>query len=83
LPNGVIYELKKLYVDTASAFFPYSWAGIMQVPGPEHILFGTDDPYVRVAETDEGLAALKLYGTLRAAVDRENALALFPRLKKA
>jgi hypothetical protein len=55
----------------------------MQVPGPEHILFGTDDPYARVAETDEGLAALKLYGTLRAAVDRENALALFPRLKKA
>ena len=83
LPNGVIYELKKLYVDTASAFFPYSWAGITQLPGPERILFGTDDPYVSVAETDEGLAALKLQGTLRAAVDRENALALFPRLKKA
>jgi 6-methylsalicylate decarboxylase len=83
LPNGAIYELKKLYVDTASAFFPYSWAGIMQMPGPGHILFGTDDPYVKVVETDEGLAALKLSGKLRAAVDRANALALFPRLKKA
>jgi len=83
LPKGPIYELQRLYVDTASAFFPSSWAGVMALSGPRHILFGTDDPYVKVVETDEGLAALKLDAKLRAAIDRENALPLFPRLRKA
>jgi len=82
-PKGPIYELKKVYVDTASVYFPWSWAGVNALSGPHHILFGTDDPYVKVAETDEGLAALKLDAKLRAAIDRENALPLFPRLRKA
>ena len=83
LPNGPIAELRKIYVDTASAYFPYSWAGMMQLSGPRHILFGTDDPYIKVVEVDEGMAALKLDAKLRALIDRENALPLFPRLKKA
>ena len=82
MPNGPIYELKRLYVDTASAYFPYSWAGMMQLFGPRKILFGTDDPYIKVAQVDAGLAALELGKALRAAVDRENALPLFPRLRR-
>lgn len=83
LPNGPMAELKKLYVDTASAYFPSSWAGMMQLSGARKILFGTDDPYIRIAEVDEGIGALKLNATLRPLIDRENALPLFPRLKKA
>ena len=83
LPHGPIYELQKLYVDTASAYFPYSWAGMMALNGPHKILFGTDDPYIKVAEVDKGMAALNLPLALRKAVDRENALPLFPRLKSA
>lgn len=83
LPDGPMAELKKLYVDTASAFFPSSWAGMMALSGPRKILFGTDDPYIKVAEVDEGIGALKLNAKLRAFVDRENALPLFPRLRKA
>ncbi len=82
-PKGAMYEFKKLYVDTASSYFPTSMAGMMALSGGSHILFGTDDPYIRVAETDEGMRALHLDPKLRAAIDRENALPLFPRLKKA
>jgi predicted TIM-barrel fold metal-dependent hydrolase len=83
LPHGPIYELQRLYVDTASAYFPYAWAGMMALNGPHRILFGTDDPYIKVADVDQGLAALHLPLALRKAVDRENALPLFPRLKSA
>jgi 6-methylsalicylate decarboxylase len=81
-PKGPIYELKKIYVDTASAFFPWSWAGVVALSGPKHILFGTDDPYVKIPEVDAGLAELHLPLALRVAVDRENALPLFPRFNK-
>lgn len=82
LPKGPMYELQKLYVDTASAFFPSSFAGMMKLSGSRRILFGTDDPYIKVVEVDEGLGELKLNAALRAAIDRDNALPLFPRLKK-
>ena len=32
-PKGPIYELQKVYVDTASAFFPWSWAGVAACRG--------------------------------------------------
>ncbi|HEY3916290.1 MAG TPA: amidohydrolase family protein [Stellaceae bacterium] len=80
-PKGPIYELKKVYVDTASVYFPWSWAGVNALSGPHHILFGTDDPYIKIADVDAGLAALHLPQALRAAVDRENALPLFPRFR--
>jgi predicted TIM-barrel fold metal-dependent hydrolase len=56
---------------------------MMALSGPRKILFGTDDPYIKVADVDEGIGALKLNAKLRAFVDRENALPLFPRLRKA
>lgn len=81
-PKGPIYELKKVYVDTASVYFPWSWAGVNALSGPHHILFGTDDPYIKIKDVDAGLAALHLDPSLRRRVDRDNALPLFPRLNK-
>lgn len=82
-PKGPIYELKKVYVDTASVYFPWSWAGVNALSGPHHILFGTDDPYVKIKDVDAGMRALHLDPALRARVDRGNALPLFPRFDKA
>jgi 6-methylsalicylate decarboxylase len=82
IPHGVMYEFKKLYVDTASSYFPTSWPGMMAVSGPDHILFGTDDPYIKVVDTVTGLGKLHLPPKLHAKVDRENALPLFPRPAK-
>jgi hypothetical protein len=56
--------------------------GVAELSGPKHILFGTDDPYVKVPDTDAGIKALHLPPALRAAVDRENALPLFPCFNK-
>jgi len=58
------------------------WAGVVALSGPKHILFGTDDPYVKAPEVDAGIKALHLDPKLRAAVDRDNALPLFPRFNK-
>jgi 6-methylsalicylate decarboxylase len=82
-PKGPIYELQKVYVDTASVYFPWSWAGVYALSGPKHILFGTDDPYVKIPDVDAGLKALHLSPSARRLVDRENALPLFPRFNKA
>ena len=82
-PKGPIYELQKIYVDTASVYFPWSWAGVWALSGPRHILFGTDDPYVKIADVDAGLKALRLPPQARRLVDRENAAPLFPRFAKS
>ncbi len=82
VPNGAEYEFKKLYVDTASAFYPASFAGMAQLYGTKHILFGTDIPYVPIKEGAEGVSKLKVDAKARADIDRNNALGLFPRLQK-
>jgi 6-methylsalicylate decarboxylase len=45
-----------------------------------HILFGTDYPFVKVAEGVKHLSEDEMSETDRAAIDRGNALALLPRL---
>lgn len=84
LPNGLIYELQKFYYDTAQAFNPYTLPSFKRLVPTSHILFGTDYPL----GGGSGLAVSKglmdnggfTEGELRA-IDRENALALLPRLK--
>jgi predicted TIM-barrel fold metal-dependent hydrolase len=46
-----------------------------------HILFGTDYPFVKVAEGVKHLQADNISEPDRAAIDYGNALALLPRLK--
>jgi predicted TIM-barrel fold metal-dependent hydrolase len=81
-PKGLIPELQKFYYDTAGvyaspAFFP-SFKAIVPLP---HILYGSDYPMSR----GEAAAAkgLKDNGGFTAsemhAIERDNALALFPR----
>ena len=81
-PKGPIYELQKVYVDTASVYFPWSWAGVWALSGPNHVLFGTDDPYVKIADVDAGLKARHLSDHARRRVDRDNAAPLFPRFNQ-
>ena len=83
LPEGGIPELQKFYYDTAQAYSPYTLPSFLKLVPTSHILFGTDYPFqkpevVTKGLTDYGISA----GDLRA-IDRENALALFPRLKRS
>lgn len=83
LPKGLIYELQKFYYDAAQATNPYSLPSFKKLVPVSHILFGTDFPF-----RGAGISAKELSdngefsaGDLRA-IERENALELFPRLKK-
>ncbi|HWX38553.1 MAG TPA: amidohydrolase family protein [Candidatus Sulfotelmatobacter sp.] len=82
LPHGLLYEVQKLYYDTASFYGPYSWPTILKLVPAPHILFGTDFPFASAAEVAKGLSEAGILETDLRAIERENALELFPRLKK-
>ena len=47
-----------------------------------HILYGSDYPFVEGSHSIDELDAYPLSVAMRTAIDRENALALLPRLKE-
>lgn len=85
LPKGLIYQLQKFYYDTAQAFNPYILPSFRKLVPVSHILFGTDFPLgAGIESVAKGLRDNGAFSAsdLRA-IERENALALFPRLKTA
>lgn len=80
LPNGVEYELKRLYLDVASMTGRRSFNAIRDLVGIEKILMGTDFPFVPMGPIVEGLGRLDLTAADLQAVERDNALALLPQL---
>ena len=84
-PQGALAYLKRLYYDTAIAGSPCTLASLRQLVDPSHILFGSDYPYLPEPLIRESIGGLEAYEGFdaedRAAIDRGNALALFPRLK--
>ena len=81
LPNGAVFELKKLYYDVANSTNPSSMAALMNLVPTTQILFGTDFPYVPAAATANGLDEFGLSANDLQAINRENATRLFPRFK--
>jgi predicted TIM-barrel fold metal-dependent hydrolase len=84
LPKGLIYELQKFYYDTAQAFNPYTLPSFKKLVPTSHILFGTDFPLGggSAAIVAKGLAENGGFTTAEMrAIDRDNALALLPRIK--
>lgn len=84
LPNGLMYELQKFYYDTAQAFNPYTLPSFKKMVPTSQILFGTDFPLgggsaslvAKGLVDNGGFSASELR-----AIERENALALLPRLQ--
>jgi predicted TIM-barrel fold metal-dependent hydrolase len=83
MPNGVMAELRKLYYDTASADTAGSMAALRIMAPLSQILFGTDYPFVKVAEGVKHLDEDNISVADRLAIDRTNAIALLPRLGAA
>jgi 6-methylsalicylate decarboxylase len=79
IPNGVEFEFRKLYYEIANAYHLPTFAGLHALAPESHILFGTDHPYVTICAHVEGLERVLPSATARHAVERDNALALFPR----
>ena len=81
-PNANLAALQKFYYDTAQAFNPYTLATFTRVVPNSHILFGTDYPFAQAATVAKGLADYGFAPAALRAIERDNALELFPRLKR-
>ena len=81
LPNGVQNEMKKLYFDIVRVADPESFALLTALMPPERLPFGSDDSAVSISETASHPPALHLDGKVLRRIERDNALALFPRFK--
>src|SRR5580693_4721094 len=81
MPNGIEFELRRLYYDIASSGNPPSMAALMKLVPTSQVLFGADYPFVRIAETVSGMTQVGLSAADLQAIGRDNALALLPRFK--
>lgn len=82
LPHGLLYEVQKLYFDSANFYGPYGWPTMQKLVPMTRILFGTDFPFSSASEVAKGLSEVGIPEADLRAIERENALELFPRLKK-
>ena len=80
IPNGVLYELKRQYYDTASASNPTSLSALSNIVASSQILFGSDFPFLSTQETSSDLMNSGLPGKTLEAIYRDNAVRLFARL---
>jgi predicted TIM-barrel fold metal-dependent hydrolase len=81
LPQGVEYELKRLYYDIAVSGYRPAIAALTGLIPMNQILFGSDFPYRPLSESADTMAQFGLSDNDLAAIGRGNALGLLPRLK--
>jgi 6-methylsalicylate decarboxylase len=86
-PADTLDDFSSFYFDTALSSSAAALPTLLAFAKPGHITFGSDWPFAPVAAGQYFAAGLEAYGALddgrRAAVERTNALALFPRLGTA
>lgn len=80
IPKGIAYELGRLYGDTAGTVSSASIFAATSLMSPARLLYGSDYPYLPIA-TANSIAKLGLSADMLRAIERDNALALFPRFK--
>jgi predicted TIM-barrel fold metal-dependent hydrolase len=80
-PNGVFYELRRLYYECAHAAYPMPIAALTKLVPPTQYLFGTDYPAEPMESTLDHLPENGLSKDVMRVLNRGNAERLFPRLK--
>lgn len=82
-PLEVLEDLASFYFDTALSGSPAALPSLLAFAKPGHVLFGSDWPFAPDIAVHYFTAQLDGFGALdaagHAAIDRVNALALFPR----
>jgi predicted TIM-barrel fold metal-dependent hydrolase len=86
VPKGSFHYLQNLYYDTALSTSEAVFAALQKFAKPDHVLFGSDWPLAPEVVTQREVAAIESSAVLdagwRKAIDRDNALKLFPRFAK-
>jgi predicted TIM-barrel fold metal-dependent hydrolase len=80
VPNGVLYELKRQYYDTASASNPTSLSALLSVVPSSQVVFGSDFPFISAGVPASDLMHSGLPDNAVEAINRGNAVRLFGRL---
>jgi predicted TIM-barrel fold metal-dependent hydrolase len=84
-PAGVETYFRRLYYELAIATNPHAVASVLQLVGPERLLYGSDWPALDEADVQSLIQVLDgnplLQPEDRARIERHNALELFPRLQ--
>ena len=80
-PHGIEHELKRFYCDTAGSASAPQLDAMLRFYPPGHVLYGSDYPFVAMAEGIEEMNHYHPPADTRAAIDRGNAMELLPRLK--
>jgi len=82
VPRGVMTELRRFYYDTAWAAHPMAISSLTRLVDISQILLGSDHPYRTGEDNVAGLARCGLTPVELAAIERENAVRLMPRLNE-
>jgi hypothetical protein len=82
MPNGVLYELRRMYYDTAQCSNPVAMGALRKVVPVSQIVFGTDFHWRTAEETGRGLITGKIFNEAELhAINRGNAERLLPRYR--
>jgi 6-methylsalicylate decarboxylase len=79
VPDGVMFELKRLFFDTALSANKLAFSALLQLAAPDKVLFGSDYPFApetTMVATIKGLANLGLAPDVLRAIERDNAVRL-------
>jgi 6-methylsalicylate decarboxylase len=84
-PQGALTYLKQLYYDTALSVNPNALRSLQELVDSSHILFGSDYPFAPELAVSLFVQGIQNFDGFdeqaRKAIERESALALFPRFK--
>ena len=82
VPKGALYEIQKMYYDTAQASNPIAMGALKKLVPVSQIVFGTDYWFRTIGETVANLVGSKVFNAdeLRA-IDRGNVERMIPRYK--
>ncbi len=80
VPAGFPAEAGRFYYDTAQAAGPAAMSALKHVVPMDHILFGTDYPYITTAATAKGLKDSGVFNDKELLqIDRDNFLKMMPK----
>lgn len=79
-PHGIEHELRRHHFDLAGSANKPAVAAITSIVPVSQILMGSDNPYVPLNDTAQGLQSLGLSAADLRAIGRDNALSLLPAL---
>lgn len=81
IPNGVEYELKRFFYEVANSATRPAIAALTSIVPISQIMFGSDYPIFPISMTAGGLSQVGLSDADLRAIERDNAITLFPRFK--